>query len=415
MRIAFWGNFGTLNLGNECTLAAAVCNIRNRLPEAGLIAICCEPADTASRHGIGAVPMSERRVVAGGGRGPKAWRILGHIVREAGAWARAFRHASSIDMLLITGCGILSDQGEGTLGLPYELFKWSLVTKLRGKKLLFISVGAESISRPLSRALLKAALRLADYRGYRDTHSAKLLQSLGFRTDHDVVCPDLAFSLPRYGAAIGSPVTIERGGLRRRAVAIGLYNYRGRGEGSPDNAAAYHSYLDRLGSLILWLQAHDYLVRVIIGDFAYDEEVRLDLRAALARRGMVLTEPGFSDEPAVSFEQLLDQLSTIDFVIASRYHNVILALLLAIPVVSLSYEGKNEAVMSDLGLGDYCQTLDDFSVERLLQQFQRLESNSDSLRVMIAERGAANRARLEQQYDLILGMVGGVANQSPSR
>src|ERR1700733_124077 len=60
MRIAFWGNFGALNLGNECTLAAAVGNIRARLPDAKLVAICRDPEDAGRRHGIAALPMSGR-------------------------------------------------------------------------------------------------------------------------------------------------------------------------------------------------------------------------------------------------------------------------------------------------------------------------------------------------------------------
>ena len=33
---------------------------------------------------------------------------------------------------------------------------------------------------------------------------------------------------------------------------------------------------------------------------------------------------------------------------------------------------KYDALMSDVGLGEYCLSLDDFSLERLLEQFQRL-------------------------------------------
>jgi polysaccharide pyruvyl transferase WcaK-like protein len=407
MRIALWGNFGALNLGNECTLAAAVSNIRARLPDAELIAICRDPEDTAKRHRIAGIPMSGRGQPAEARRYPKLVRILRLVGREAAAWVRAFRHASTIDALLITGSGILSDEGEGTLGLPYELFKWSLVTKLRGKQLFYVSVGADSIARPMSRAFLKGALKLADYRCYRDVHSAKLLQSLGFRTDQDVVRPDLAFSLPRSVAVTHGAVMSERGGLRPRRVAVGVFNYRGRGQANSADAAAYHAYLDRICSLIQWLLAREYQVRVVIGDFNYDEDVRLDARAELARRGLELTSPLFADEPATSFEQLLDQLSAVDFVIASRYHNVLLGLLLGKPVVSLSYEGKHEALMRAMGLADYCQTIDDLDVKRLVEQFQRLEKNADSLRAVIVERVAANRASLEEQYDLIVRSVCG--------
>ena len=101
----------------------------------------------------------------------------------------------------------------------------------------------------------------------------------------------------------------------------------------------------------------------------------------------------------------MQQLSTVDFVIASRYHNVLLALLLGKPALSMSYEAKNEALMSDLGLGDYCQTLDELDLQQLLQQFQRLERNADSLRALMAERAASNRASLGRQYDLIAASI----------
>jgi len=405
MRVAFWGNFGTLNLGNECTLAAAVSNVRTRLPDGELTAICVEPADTAARHGIASIPMSEPRLLPAGANRSKLWRRLRRLADEALAFVRALREASRIDVLLITGCGILSDHDEGTLGLPYELFKWSLAVKLRRKKLFFLSVGAESIDRPISRAFIKGALGLADYRSYRDLHSMQRLQRLGIRTDRDVICPDLAFSLSLPAASTHGDAPADGGGLRRRWVAVGLFNYRGRALENRADEAAYQAYLDHICSLILWLLAHEYGVRVVIGDLAFDPGVRSDVRAGLARRGLELNNPWYADEMAVSFEQVMQQLSTVDFVIASRYHNVLLALLLGKPALSMSYEAKNEALMSDLGLGDYCQTLDELDLEQLLQQFQRLERNADSLRALMAERAAANRASLGRQYDLVAGSI----------
>jgi polysaccharide pyruvyl transferase WcaK-like protein len=407
MRIAFWGNFGALNLGNECTLAAAVGNIRARLPDAELVAVCRDPEDAAKRHGLAAIAMSGRAQPVQGRHQPKLVRILRLLFKEVADWLRAFRHASTLDALLITGSGILSDEGEGTLGLPYELFKWSLVTKLRGKQLFFVSVGAESISRPMSRALVKGALKLADYRCYRDVHSAELLQGIGFKTDQDVVRPDLAFSLPQSGAATQGDGGSEPGGSRLRRVAVGVFNYRDRGKANSADATAYHAYLDGICSLITWLLAREYQVRVVVGDFRYDDDVRLDVCAELARRGLDLTNPLFINEPTTSFEQLLDQLSAVDCVIATRYHNLILGLLLGIPVVSVSYEGKHEALMRTMGLADYCQTIDDLDVKRLVEQFQSLEKNANSLRAGIVERVAAYRASLEEQYDLIVRSVCG--------
>lgn len=97
---------------------------------------------------------------------------------------------------------------------------------------------------------------LSDLRAaaYRDSHPARVPQRLGFRTDRDVVRPDLAFSLPRPAAAAPGGVTAERDDSRHRRVAVGLFNFRGRGQENPADAAAYHVYLDHICSLILWLR-----------------------------------------------------------------------------------------------------------------------------------------------------------------
>ena len=45
---------------------------------------------------------------------------------------RAVRVLRGTDMLVVAGTGILSDTGEGALGLPYELAKWSIAARLSG-------------------------------------------------------------------------------------------------------------------------------------------------------------------------------------------------------------------------------------------------------------------------------------------
>lgn len=395
MRIAFWGNFGTLNLGNECSLDAAIDNVRVRLPGAQLLCVCCEPEDAARRHDIAAVAMANADAARPAAAKPV--RVARRLLHEAREWLRALRLAADIDALLITGTGILTDTGEGALGLPYQLFKWSVCTRLCGGQVLFISVGAEAIRHPVARFFLKSALRLASYRSYRDTHSVERLRARGIATAGDPIVPDLAFSLPR-------PADCAPRSLPAR-VAVGLFNYRGRGQDSAPDAAAYAGYLDLIAALIDWLLAHGHEVRIIIGDLAYDAAVLEDVRARLAERGLAAPSAPVADAPARSWQELITQLQTVDFVIASRFHNVLLALLLGKPVVSVSYEAKNEALMQQMGLSRFCQTLDGLDLERLLAQFRELQQQADSLHATLAEGAADNRGRLAAQYDSIAALL----------
>ncbi|HUI58892.1 MAG TPA: polysaccharide pyruvyl transferase family protein [Steroidobacteraceae bacterium] len=404
VRLAFWGNFGTLNLGNECTLAAALHNARRLLPNAELLSVCSNPADTRQRHGIDAIAIA-----AGGADFDSGQRSgLAHLWARARAiladWPRVLRSVSRFDALLITGTGIVTDIGEGPFGMPFQLFKWAVATRLRGRQLLFVSVGAEAIHHPLSRFFLKTALRLARYRGYRDEHSVAVVRAAGLALQGDVVCPDLAFSLPQPLIAAAAPPP-ERVSGGRPPVAVGLFNYRRSGRGGPVSAE-YSAYVDTVCALILWLHGRGHPVRVIIGDLAYDEPVRLDVRARLEQRGFNLSGGNFVDEPAGSFEQLLLQLRTVELVIASRFHNVLLSLFLGIPVVSVSYESKNDDLMRQMGLGGYCQSLDGLNAERLREQFLDLESRAAEVRAQLEVRSRANRSRLEHQYRRMLEVVG---------
>ncbi len=402
-RVALWGHFGTDNLGNECTLAAMLGALRRRLPSAPVVAIASAPEDVRQRHGIDAVCLRARSAAAALSRWPRPLRPLRRAGSEVRAWWRAARVLLRVDALLVVGTGVLTDAGEGTYGLPYELMKWSVLARWCRCQLLFVSVGAEPIRAARARRFILDALRRATYRSYRDARSRRLIESYGFAHPEDPVVPDLAFSLEV--PADGSQPSVLAG--RAPRVAVGLYNYRDRGADGAGAAQEYAAYLDWIGSFVLWLIGRGYGVRIIIGDFAYDEPVRADLRAALAARGVALDTQAYADEPARSYEQLLDQLRDVQFVVASRFHNVLLSLLLRKPVVSVSYDPKNDALMAQVGLGAYCQSLERFSLDTLLGQFQDLERHADALIVSIDQAVRENRERLERQYERILATMDG--------
>jgi polysaccharide pyruvyl transferase WcaK-like protein len=396
-RIAFWGNFGTGNWGNECTLQAIVHNVRERVPEAELLCICSQPNDTVKRHGLTSFPISHARTnVAAQSRPkrlPKPLRVLRRASIELRDWVRTFGVARKLDAVVMTGTGMLTDDAEGAFGLPYDLFKWAVAAKAGGSKLSFVSVGVEPIESPIARLFIVTALRLADYRSYRDSQSKEHLKRVGFASGSDRVYPDLAFSLPKAlarPAAVASPA--------HRKIAVGIYNYRGRGLGSPADAAAYGGYLDKIGSFVMWLLDRDYAVRVLIGDLTYDAAVVGDLRKVLADKGIARHRDRFVDEPAASVDEVMRQIADVEVVVASRFHNVLLALLLGKPVVSIAYNEKNDALMAEMGLSRYCQSIDQLDLGRLIEQFGEIEEKAGSLRSAIALEADAFRGRLNEQY-----------------
>ena len=90
----------------------------------------------------------------------------------------------------------------------------------------------------------------------------------------------------------------------------------------------------------------------------------------------------------------MDPVSTV---VATRYHNVICALMLAKPTISIGYGEKNAVLMAGTGLADYCQSIGSLDVDRLIEQFTDLESHAAQLRQTVAEGNRAKAPLVERQ------------------
>ena len=83
---------------------------------------------------------------------------------------------------------------------------------------------------------------------------------------------------------------------------------------------------------------------------------------------------------------------------ATRYHNVICALKLGKPTISIGYAKKNAVLMEDMGLPEFWQYADSLDVGKLIEQFTKLESNADQLQTVIAERNAESARLVAEQF-----------------
>jgi polysaccharide pyruvyl transferase WcaK-like protein len=392
-QIVFFGNFGTKNLGNECTLDSIVRAALNRVPDARLLCLCPVPDDTATRHHMLAfastsAPPSEKSELAQWVR-----RVL-RIPVETLHWVKGIRLIAGSEMLIVPGTGLISDHLTGPLGWPYDTFKWSAIAKLCRVKLLFVNVGVGPIDHPLSKWFIKASLRLADHRSYRDIASKKYLDNIGFATEGDRVCPDLAFGLPQemFSNQIADADA-------RKFIGVGLKDYHGPG-GSADrpDAKAYGLYLETMANFVLWLSSRNYKVRVLIGDVTYDSKVALDFVELLVQKGISLSDGSVISEPALTVEQLIGQLATTDLVVSPRFHNLVLAMMQKKPVLALSSHSKLDSLMFDLDLAEYCVPLQDLSVDTLIERFLQLEENAEVLQSYIGRKTKTFREELDREY-----------------
>lgn len=400
-RMAFLGLFGQGNLGNECTLQAIIYNTRRYFPDAEFSCICSRPREAKVTHNVSTFPIRGLPYKVWSDRDTPALRLLRRafigIPMRLVYLVRAFKMLMESDALIVPGTGILTDAYTDSFGWPYDIFKWSIIGKLCGCKLFFVSVGVGPVFNPLSRWLIKIALSLADYRSYRDSYSKQYLDGIGFESKNDPVYPDLAFSLP--GTMLSDFCNRD---AQRTVIGVGVKDHYGkRGLRQAEREAIYRNFIDRLGRFVIWLVEHKYTVRLLIGDLRYDTRAKQDLVDLLRERQLKYDYGQIIDEPILTVEQLLLQLAATEVVVAARFHNTLLAMVLNKPVISLSFHEKCLSLMEEMELAEYSLDINTFGVDSLVERFIGLESNTVKLKAHIEQKTEEYRRALDEQYGII--------------
>ena len=88
---------------------------------------------------------------------------------------------------------------------------------------------------------------------------------------------------------------------------------------------------------------------------------------------------GLPPVPISSFTELMQAIAPLGTVVATRYHNVICALKLCKPTVSLGYSPKFAVLMADMGMPSFSQFAHSLDVDQLIGQFTELQSRSARL------------------------------------
>lgn len=393
-RIAVFGMYGQLNMGNECTLQALLLNLRKWLPEAEAYCICPEPLDVLTRHNVRAVQMSI-------GAGPDlGWRALNRLlakVRPLKTRVRAFRWAYSklrgTEMLLVAGTGIFEENIGLSRGWLFDLLTWCIAARMRRCYLAFVSIGAGPLHTIRARWVIKVVLRLANYVSYRDRYSADYMASVGLATREHFIFPDLAFSLPgpllNWCSASRDP---------RKVVGVGIMDYFGQRKENIRADADYFAYLEKITAFICWLVSRGYHVKILGGDARYDEKVVIDVKAKLAKCNLCVDGKHVSEATFSTVEDVIMHIGSVSVVVAARFHNLVLALMLRKPTLSISYHEKNEELLNSFGLHEFSQNIDELDEVVLERQFLGLTESWNRRQPRVNERLLEFRIRLDDQY-----------------
>lgn len=374
--MGLFGLLGTGNLGNDASFEAVLAFLRTRHPDITVDCMCGGPERIRRQYGIAATRLNAFR---GEYRTASTWwavlsKAIGKLVDAVriAAWVR--RH----DVVIVPGMGVL----EATLplrpwGFPYSLLLMSASGRILGTKVALVSVGADVVGGRVNRWVLGLAARLARYRSYRDEPSRDAMRAMGVNTVAEGVYLDLAFALPAPESPPGAT----------GAVGVGVMDFRG-GDRDRDRAGELHAaYVDAVLGFVRWLVAAGRTVRLFTGDHA-DAAVAAKIVAEVGSEAVTVAEVATPDD-------LQRAMATVDSVVATRYHNVLCALKLGKPTISVGYAAKNDFLMASMGFGQFCVSAYDVDSDRLVELFTELTAHDRGQQLRERNRVAAERVEAQ--------------------
>jgi len=423
--IGLLNHVGYGNLGDDATLDSVIQNIKRRWPHAAIVGLSLNPYDTEHRHGIPSYAIRREtksspsaHVWTNSKKALKArlkpvlakYRLLfitlqaaitvtvrkpRALLRELSFLAESFRVVRSLNLLVICGGGQLLDSWGGPWCFPYTIFKWILLAKLVRKKCYFINVGAGPLDHPLSKWFVKHALSLGDYASFRDAKSRALVHAIGFSGRTEVLA-DCVYGLETPATKAG-----RRGPAETPIVGISPMAYCDPRRYWDKNQAVYDAFIAKLALFTARLAEIGHRLMFLSSDIWFDSDAIDDVTGALNKNRNGHSQHRIMRPPISDAEELMFQMSRLDYIVTCRFHGVVFAHLMKIPVVALSHHPKVVTLMSDLGLSEYCVDIRTFDPDLLMKTFVSLAATRDDVKARMAEKAADFKRRLAVQFDAL--------------
>jgi polysaccharide pyruvyl transferase WcaK-like protein len=418
------------NLGDGAILEALIGNFRRFVPQSWICGITLNPERTATLHGIPCYllavnsrphytaktrtdaadsPDVQKSLTAGGFSRDffSRWmsrarsslllnpiKFLFRLTKEIRHVFRSYCLLRRIDLLLVAGGGQLDEEWGGSWGHPYALMKWSILARLAGTELAFLSVGGCRVESRTSRQFVKVALSLAYYRSYRDEGSRQIALGISRNADGSVV-PDLAFSLP---LTRNQPV-IEIG---KKPIHVGVspIAFARPGLWPTERIAIYRRYMTELSAFVASLLQSGMSV-ILFSSSTPDEQTFQDLRDRVSSQIEKEDLVRLSSRDVMTVDELVEVLRSVDLVVASRLHGLLLSFLAGNPSLGISYDRKVQSLMEDMDQAPYCLDIRSFTCRALLDAFHNLQTKTDLIPQKLADIRHRYEILLENQYRLI--------------
>jgi polysaccharide pyruvyl transferase CsaB len=288
--------------------------------------------------------------------------------------------------LLVMGGGTLMQDVTSPRSVLYYL---GIVTiaKLLGKPVVFYAQGFGPILQSFSRTLIKQVVNRVDVITVRDYESGEDFKACGVTRAPIYVTADPALTIHP------DDISDQRGrelladlfnDLSRPLVAISVRNWK-QEERFKQAIAEAADFFSEKGWNVLFLPMH------YPSDVAPSKEIISMMKQPGAR----------CIESQVTFHDIMSLLKQCRYVVGIRLHSLILACMLQIPFMGISYDPKIDRFVERVGMPS-AGHIKDLQAEPLLRLLRERIGNLERERAIVAERSKILAREAAKSSELVL-------------
>lgn len=220
---------------------------------------------------------------------------------------------------LISGGGSLLQDTTSFKSLIYYLFV-IFVGLILGKKVIIFAQGIGPISNPIGQFLTGLLLRFCTYVSVRDVKSQELLKKWGVNSE--LLCdPIFSTMIPEVP--------------KEKRVAVQLRNF----------ATMNEDFIDRLAQCVV-TNYSDYMIDIYSFQDSIDFEICKKFERAVKLLNSDIKTTIFT---GLTDEQTVSNIAKSEFMVAMRFHALIVGLLAGVKVLGINYDIKVEKLAKEFG------------------------------------------------------------------
>jgi colanic acid/amylovoran biosynthesis protein len=408
------------NTGDLAILARTVAGIKARLPPAELTVVTDDPAvplqlpaPLASVHFV----PSLRWVVERGHGSANAGRVVTTTAslaiclwRSPSAVQRPFQrgdlapllHAfANADVILSSGGGYLYGSKRGMI------VNWAMLSLLlscaAGKPLWALPQSLGPFASSAQACIVGALLRRARRVYVRERQSLEVARALRVRNAELV--PDLVIGLPSSGVRPQDmPATPHS--KKKEEVWIGLtaLDWAGHTQFFASQEEYERQLVAFVDAAVRKLHAEVFLFPQCWGPGPFED----DRRALQRIFQQVRQSQVYVCEPQLNPQVLQSLYGTMDLMVGTRLHSVLMALNERVPGIAIGYLPKSWGVLSMLGLERFHLPIEQLACSELVRMAEECLQNHGSLRESIHDRMVAASLAVERTLDQVCTEISGV-------